>query len=287
MAGGGAADSGGGGAAGARGAEAVPGPQRTEGGLVIEVADRVATVVLDRPERLNALATATMADLVRVFDALSRDDRVWAVLITGAGGRAFSAGIDLKENAGPDRAARMAAMPMGGERKNAFEAILECRKPVVAALNGTAAGGGCEVALACDVRIAAESARIGLPEAKRGMGANFGAHVLPRLIPQGIAYELLYTGELISAGEARRIGLVNRVVPDADLRAEAAGLCRRIAANAPLTVQRYKSAITRGATLPLAAALRLDTTPNPYTSRDSAEGVAAFLEKRPPRWEAR
>ncbi|WP_337827022.1 enoyl-CoA hydratase/isomerase family protein [Pseudonocardia sp. UM4_GMWB1] len=130
------------------------------------------------------------------------------------------------------------------------------RKPTVAALNGWAMGGGCELALACDVRLAAEHARIGLPEAKRGMGANFGVHLLSRIVPRGIAYELLYTGDDLSAADAHRWGLVNRVVSGAALAAEADALARRIAGNAPLTVQRYKAAIGagRGAAAVLGAA---------------------------------
>lgn len=260
---------------------------RTDNGLSVEIVDRVAHVTLDRPERLNAISVGLMTDLVKAFDSFSNDDDVWAVLITGTGERAFCAGIDLKELNEGDQTLRLANMPMGGPERNLFETILECQKPVVAALNGVAAGAGCEIALACDVRLAADHVRIGLPEAKRGMGANFGSQLLPRLIPRGIAYEMLYTGEFMSVDDARKWGLINRVVPAASLADEAKQFCASIVSNAPLTIRRYKAMIGRGAELPLASALRLHAGPNPYTSADRAEGVAAFVEKRAPQWQAR
>lgn len=260
---------------------------RTENGLELDISDKIARLRIDRPDRLNAVSTALMRELAETVDRLGRDDNVWVVMITGTGDRAFSAGVDLKEANGDDQAERMAAMPMGGLERNTFEVILECPKPTVAALNGVTVGAGCEIALACDVRIAADHAQIGLPEARRGMGANFGCQLLPRLIPRGVAYDLLYTGDLITAAEAKQNGLVSRVVPADQLAAEAERLCARIAANAPLTVQRYKAMIGRGVDLPTAAALRLHTGPNPYTSEDRAEGVSAFVEKRTPQWRAR
>jgi enoyl-CoA hydratase len=259
----------------------------TANGLRIDIVDRIAQVVLDRPDRLNALSTGLQGDLIEAFDRFEEDDDVWAVLLTGAGDRAFSAGVDLKEVNAGDGESRPPTMPMRGTGRNVFETVLECSKPVVAALNGVAAGGGCEIALACDVRFAAEGVRLGLPEAKRGMGANFGCQVLPRLVPRGIAFEMLYGGNFVTAEQAHGWGLVNRVVPADRLLDESMAFCHQIVANAPLTVRRYKAMIGKGADLPLAAALRLNVGPNPYRSEDRAEGVAAFLEKRPPVWRAR
>lgn len=270
------------------------GATRTEGGLLVEVRDRIAYVRLDRPERLNALSSALTSDLVDCFDAFSSDPAIWAVLLSASGERAFCAGADLKEMGGRDAAAagatdrpRRPVVPMTGSKRNFFEVVLECSKPTVAALFGWAMGGGCELALACDVRIAADDLRIGMPEAKRGLGANFGSVVLPRVVPLGLAYHMLYTGEPVDAEAALRFGLVQQVVPRADLDVAAERLVRQIVANAPLTTQRYKAMITKGRDLPVAAALRLDAGPNPYLSEDRKEGVAAFLERRAPAWQAR
>ncbi len=279
------------------------GPARTDGGLLVEVRDRVAYVRLDRPERLNALSSGLTSDLVDCFDAFSADRGIWAVLLSASGERAFCAGADLKEMGDRDAASsatagssagagssgrpRRPVVPMTGSKRNFFEVVLECSKPTVAALFGWAMGGGCELALACDVRIAADDLRIGMPEAKRGLGANFGSVVLPRVVPVGLAYHMLYTGEPIDAERALQFGLVQQVVPRAELDAAAERLIRQIVANAPLTTQRYKAMITKGRDLPVAAALRLDAGPNPYLSEDRKEGVAAFLERRAPNWQAR
>jgi enoyl-CoA hydratase len=261
---------------------------RTEAGLAIEVEDRVARLTIDRPERRNAMSRALMADIIGALDRFEHNDDVWIVVFRGAGDIAFSAGADLKERADADGGgAVLSSSPTGGVQRNLYEAVMEFGKPTIACINGFALGGGLELALACDLRIAAEGARLALPEAKRGLGANFGTQMLARVVPLGIAYELLYTGRELSAEQALRWGLVNQIHPLPDLDSAVAALSGTILANAPLSIRRYKSMLVRGRDLPLAAALRLDCGPDPYRSRDRQEGVAAFIEKREPRWQGR
>jgi enoyl-CoA hydratase len=171
--------------------------------------------------------------------------------------------------------------------RSLFEVVTETPIPTVAALNGAAVAGGFELALACDLRVAARGIPLGLPEAKIGMGANFGSVVLPKRIPVGIALEMLFTGEYVTSEDAERWGLVNRLVePEAVLPA-ALELAEKIASNAPISVRRMKETAVKGLELPLWQALRLDVGPNPYLSEDRKEGIAAHLEKRPPRWTGR
>jgi enoyl-CoA hydratase len=257
-------------------------------GLEVSVRDRVAYLTLNRPERLNALSIGLMAQLAEVLTELDDNEDVWALTITGTGDRAFCAGVDLKELEERARTTGQGPLePMRGVERNLFEVVLELEKPTLAVLNGPAVGAGCELALACDLRLAADHAHFGLPEAKRGMGATFGSVILPRLLPRAIALEMLYTGEPLAPEVAAGFGLINRVVPRAELPDEAERLIRSIVANAPLTLRRYKQMITKGWELPVHSALRLNAGPNVYRSRDREEGVRAFVEKRAPRWEGR
>ncbi|GAA3979885.1 enoyl-CoA hydratase-related protein [Actinomadura viridis] len=244
----------------------------------------IAHVRLDRPDRLNTLTTGLVRELVAAFDTAHADPEVRAVVLSGAGDRAFCAGRDLDE-AGVLGDAE--PVPMRGTDRNVFETILECGKPTVAALHGHVLGGGAELALACDVRIAADDLSIGFPEVRVGFGANFASVLLPRTVPRGVAYDMLYTGRRMTAGEAAACHLVNRVVPAGRAAGAALEYARGLLQGAPLTQQRYKAMIVKGEALPVAAALRLDAAPNPYRSTDRHEGVAAWRERRAPRWEGR
>ncbi|MDB5816785.1 MAG: enoyl-CoA hydratase/isomerase family protein [Rhizobacter sp.] len=251
------------------------------GELRLRIDHGVAWLTIDRPDSMNALARSTLAAMAELLVQLEANSDVRVLVIHGAGDRAFCAGIDLNEaNAGPSPAAG----PMGGTGRNLHEMVLEFGKPTIAAINGVAVGAGCELALACDIRYACTSARIGLPEAKVGLGANFASVVLPQLIARGHAMELLYTGRIIGMEEATRIGLVNRVVDPAVLVDTVQALAQEIADNAPLTVRRMKAVAGRSWGVPPALGLRMASVPDPYRSEDRLEGARAFAEKRPPRF---
>lgn len=256
-------------------------------GLRIERAGHVAHLVLDRPASLNALNNTLKQAIIREVSDLSEDPEIRVVVFSGAGGRAFCVGADLKEVDDAARSGRRLTTPMTGEFRNVFEAVLEISKPTIAAIDGYALAGGFELAMACDLRVATASSTFGMPEAKIGMGANFATVMLPRLIGTSAAYELLYTGARIDATRATELGLLSKVLPDRGaLEAHVDDLANTIAANAPLSLFRYKQMVLRGGDLPVSSALRLNVGPNPYASKDREEGVRAFLEKRAPRWQA-
>jgi enoyl-CoA hydratase len=249
--------------------------------LELSVVDRVATLTVNRPDKLNALNAATIGELGEAIDEIRNRDDIAGAILTGAG-RAFVAGADINELAAqtPLQAKQRALRGQGVFRR--FETS---PKPIIAAVNGFALGGGCELAMSCHLRIASDSAKFGQPEVKLGVCPGYGGtQRLPRLVGMGRALQLLMTGEIIDAAEAHRIGLVNRVVPGAELLASADALLRQMLANAPLALASCIETVVRGTEIPLDDALNLEA--NHFAllagSQDMAEGTRAFLEKRTP-----
>ncbi len=255
--------------------------------ILLTIEPPLARIVVNRPSVLNALNSATLAELAAAIELCAGDDTVRVLLLSGAGPKAFVAGADIGELATLDEQTG-AAYAAAGQRL--FRRIEMLGKPVIACIHGFALGGGCELAMACTMRLASEEARFGQPEVKLGLVAGFGGtQRLPRLVGRGAALKLLLTGAIIPAQEALRIGLIDELIPGAELESRALALAFSIAANAPIALERTLDAVHRGLDLPLDRALELEAEAFATCSQseDMREGTAAFLAKRPPVWRGR
>jgi enoyl-CoA hydratase len=250
--------------------------------LLIERDGPVAIVTVNRPKVLNALNTQTLDELGRAILELKRDEAIRAVVLTGAGEKSFIAGADINELA--------VQSPTGGREhavtgQHVLDLIEQMGKPVIAAINGYALGGGCELAMACTIRIASDTARLGQPEINLGIIPGYaGTQRLARIVGKGRALELLLTGDQIPAAEALRLGLVNRVVPAAELMTEAKKLAATLGSKAPIAVRYILEAVNKGLEMPFAQAQIFEATLFGLVAStgDMREGTAAFLEKRKP-----
>jgi len=257
--------------------------------LIVEygAANAVARVTINRPQALNALNRTVLEELASAVDRFADERELRAVIVTGAGDKAFVAGADINELAAltPTAARELA---LAGQ--HVFDLIENLGKPVIAAINGYALGGGCELALACTIRIASETAKIGQPEINLGILPGYGGtQRLPRLVGKGRAVEMMLTGAPISAVDAERIGLVNRVVPGADLTTAARQLASTIAAQAPIAVRYILSAVNNGLEMPFAEAAVFEASLFGLVAatEDMREGTRAFLDKRKPTFKGR
>jgi enoyl-CoA hydratase/carnithine racemase len=253
--------------------------------LLYERRGRVVWITLNRPEVLNAMHPPLSAEIDDAWDRFRDDSQAWVAIITGAGERAFSAGADLKWRASEGDALRGNRASVRAARRG-----LECWKPVIAAVNGYAVGGGLELAMSCDIIIAAEHARFGLPEPRRGLVADAGGiHRLVRRIPFGLAMGLILTGNFIEAHEAREVGLVNEVVHAGELRDAAQRWADEISQCSPLAVQACKEMAVRGLQVSFGEAVDMDYSSfrRLEESEDFIEGSRAFTEKRRPSWKGR
>ena len=255
--------------------------------LLLERDGAVAIVTLNRPKVLNALNKQTLAELSACMASLKADEGVRAIILTGSGEKSFVAGADINELATQSPVEGQAHARRG---QLILDAIEQLGKPVIAAINGFALGGGCELAMACTIRLAADSARFGQPEINLGLMPGYaGSQRLPRLVGKGIAMEMLLTGDMVGAQRAYEIGLVNRVVPAAELMTEARALAQTLAAKAPIAVGFIIDAVNQGLEAPFAVGEYLETSlfGTIASSEDMREGTKAFLDKRKPVWQGK
>jgi len=248
--------------------------------LQLDISDRIATVTINRPDKLNALNDQMMGEIAAVFADLATNAAVGVIILTGAG-RAFVAGADIA-NIATQSAETLETLSTLGQKT--FRAIERSSKPVIAAVNGFALGGGCELALACHLRVASEHAKFGLPEVKLGLIPGYGGtQRLPRLIGRGRALQLILTGDTIDAAEALRLGMVNAVVEHSTLLDTARAIAQTMLKNGPVAIARALQSVDDGLDRPLDAALANESTlfGSLGQTTDMREGTAAFLEKRP------
>ena len=254
--------------------------------IIYKKADSVAWITLNRPEVLNAQSDELRAEVVQALEQASADDDVYVVVITGAGEKAFSAGADISQFPSRFPVDVIAAKA----RRRPYETIREMPKPVIAAVNGLALGGGCELALACDLIVAARSAKFGQPEIRVGVIPGCGGtQILPRLIGEKRAKELIFTGRMMSADEALGLGIVNRVVPLEELREATEQLVRDLLRNSPVMLRMAKIAVNKSMETPLSVGMSYerDLFALCFGTDDQKEGASAFLEKRKPTYTGR
>ena len=252
-----------------------------------ESKNQIAYVTINRPEKLNALNMAVMEELRTCFTSIKDDKEIRVVILTGAGEKSFVAGADIGELAKHDTVSAKEYTHKGQSVLNLIENL---GKPVIACINGFAFGGGCELAMACTMRLASDNAKLGQPEVKLGIIPGYGGtQRLPRLVGKGIAMQMNLTGEAITAAEAYRIGLVNEVVPQAELIARAEAIAAKIIAMAPLAIQYTMEAVNHGLNMTLEEGLYLEATLFGVccATEDKKEGTSAFLEKRPAKFQGK
>jgi enoyl-CoA hydratase len=253
----------------------------------LEKKNQIAYVTIDRPKVLNALNMATMGELGEVFTDLAADREIRVVILTGGGEKSFVAGADINELQKNNPVEAKAYTHRG---QAVLDLIENLGKPVIACINGFALGGGCEIAMACTMRLASENAKLGQPEVKLGIIPGYGGtQRLPRLVGTGLAMQILLTGEMIAAQEAHRIGLVNEVLPADKLISRAEEIAAKIIANAPLAIQYCMEAVNQGLNMTLQEGLFLEATLFSVccATDDKQEGTTAFLEKRPAKFQGK